>query len=245
MDFTFGIITDGNNDEYIKTIIRSIENNNIPNYEIIIVGNSKITNTQNIRVIEFCETEKPMWITRKKNIIIENANYESICFLHDYVKLNDDWYSGFLKFGNDYDWCVTKIFDNKGGRFRDYTLFPYKVNYLNINYSPGEDIHPYFEHHCLLPYDFINNKKLNKYMYISGTYFIMKRHIALANKLDESLVHSRGEDVELSKRLHANNILIKCNKYSSVSFLKNKEKVPFENEIDKNAVNFLIQWSNS
>jgi hypothetical protein len=245
MNFSFGIITDGNNDEYIKTIIRSIEQNNIPNYEIIIVGNSKINNTNKIKVIEFCETEVPMWITRKKNIIIENAKYESICFLHDYVKLNDDWYKGFLQFGNDYDWCITKIFDNKGTRFRDYTLFPYKVDYLNIDYSPGEDINPYFENNCLLPYDFINTKKLNKYMYISGTYFIMKRHIAIANKLDESLVHSRGEDAELSKRLHSNNILIKCNAHSSVSFLKDKQKAPFENEMDKDAVDFLIQWSNS
>jgi len=245
MDFTFGIITDGNNDFYINKIIESIERNNIPVYEIIIIGNSKITPTPYIKIIEFCETDKPMWITRKKNIIIENAKYDNICFLHDYVKLNDEWYSGFLEFGNNYEWCVTKIMDINGTRFRDYTLFPYKVDYLNIDYSPGEDIHPYFEYNCLLPYNFINNKKVNKYMYISGTYFIMKRHIALANKLDELLVHSRGEDAELSKRLHSNNILIKCNKYSSVSFLKEKGKAPFENEMSDEAIEFLNQWSNS
>ena len=41
MDFTFGIITDGKNDEFIRLIIQSIENNHIPVYEVIIVGNTK------------------------------------------------------------------------------------------------------------------------------------------------------------------------------------------------------------
>uniref|UniRef100_A0A6C0D4V2 Glycosyltransferase n=1 Tax=viral metagenome TaxID=1070528 RepID=A0A6C0D4V2_9ZZZZ len=244
MNFTFGINTDGNNDDFIKQIIESIEKNNIPNFEVIIVGNSKLPNTDNVTIIEFDDLEVPLWITRKKNIIIENAKYENICFLHDYVVLNHGWYEGFLKFGNDWDWCVTKIIDVHGDRFRDFTLFPYKVDYLNLHYSPGEDIHPYFENHCLLPYDFVNNIKLNKYMYISGTYFIMKRDIARVHKLDERLIHGRGEDVELSKRLHANNIIIKCNSFSSVSFLKDKYRTPFENEMSADAVQFLVHWSN-
>jgi len=243
MDFTFGINTDGNNDNYIKQIIISIEQNNIPNYEIIIVGSSKIPNSSNVTIIEFDESIMSSWITRKKNIIIENAKYDNICFLHDYVKLNEDWYEGFLKFGNYYDWCVTKIFNIDGTRFRDYVIFPYKVHYLDIDYSPGEDIHPYFNQHCLLPYDFINNVKLNKYMYISGSYFIIKKNVALLHKLDEKLAHNGGEDVEFSKRLHANNIIIKCNQFSSVSFLKKKDTAPFENEISKDMLDYLIQWS--
>ena len=44
MDFTFGIITSENADNFISTIIDSIVKNNIPNYEIIIVGNTKVDN---------------------------------------------------------------------------------------------------------------------------------------------------------------------------------------------------------
>ena len=245
MNFTFGIITKGDNDNYIKEIIKSIEDNNIPQYEIIIVGNSQIANTTVIQVIPFCEeTQVRDWITRKKNIIIENAKYENICFLHDYVKFNEGWYKGFIQFGNDFDWCVTKIMDINGNRFRDYTLFPHKVDYLDIHYSIGEDIHFYFAMNTLLPYDFINNIKINKYMYISGTYFIMKKNIAQTYKLNECLGHCMAEDVELSKRLHSNNIIIKCNKYSSVSFLKEKGRAYYENEISKEAMSYLIEWSN-
>lgn len=245
MDFTFGIVTDGNGDHYIQTVIESIEKNNIPNYEIIIVGNTKIINTELIKTIPFDETVYVGWITKKKNIIAENAKYENIVLLHDYVKLNDNWYNGFLQFGNtDFDWCITPIITIDGNRFRDYTLFPCKVDYLNINYSPT-DIDNYFEHHCLLPYDFVNNIKTNKYMYISGAYYIIKKHIALKYKLDENLVWGRGEDVEISKRLHANNIIIKCNRFSSVSLLKHKQYIPWEKPINKDKLKQFVDYCNN
>lgn len=243
MDFTFGIITEGNNDAYILIIIDSIERNNIPNYEIIIVGKTQIIHN-NITIIPFDETIHNDWITKKKNIIAEAAKYENIVLLHDYIKLNDNWYSGFLQFGNEFDWCITPIKTAGGNRFRDYTLFPHKVDYLNINYSPG-DIDPYFNDNCLLPYDFINTIKTNKYMYISGSYYIIKKHIALQHKLNENLLWCQSEDVELSKRLHSNNIIIKINKYSCVSFLKNKNNVYWERLINDEKLQKFINYCES
>jgi len=243
MDFTFGIITDGNFDNFIEIIINSIINNNIPNYEIIIVGNSQLNNTDKIKIIKFNENIKPGWITKKKNVISLNAKYENIVMLHDYVSLQDDWYDGFLKYGNNFHWCVTKITNNDGTRFRDYTLFPYEVDYLNIDYSPGKDIDQYFNENCLLPYDFINNINTNKYMYISGAYYIIKKNIATKFLLDENLVHCKGEDVEYSKRLHENGIIIKCNKYSSVVLLKQKNPIHWEKEITSFYIDKLINYN--
>ena len=70
MNFSFGIITNGENDSFIKIIIDSIIINKIPNYEIIIVGNTKIENSENINILYFDEKIKEGWITKKKNIII-------------------------------------------------------------------------------------------------------------------------------------------------------------------------------
>lgn len=244
MDFTFGIITDGNSDNFIKCIINSIFENNIPNYEIIIIGNSKIVNTEKVKVINFNEKIKPGWITKKKNIIVLNSNYENIVLLHDYVMLSNNWYKGFLEYGNNFDWCISKIINKNGKRFRDYTLFPYEVDYLNINYAPGKDIDTYFNDNCLLPYDFVNNIKTNKYMYISGSYYIIKKNIAINFLLDEKLVHCRGEDVEYSKRLHNNGIIIKFNKFSEVIFLKHKESIHWEKEIEQTYLNKYINYCN-
>jgi hypothetical protein len=244
MDFTFGIITSSNSNNYINQIINSIVQNNIPNYEIIIVGNVKMKETDKITVINFDENIKPGWITRKKNIIVKKAIYENIVLLHDYVILDENWYRGFLKFGNNFEFCVTKIINKNGVRFRDYTLFPYEVDYLNLFYSPGKDIDSYFNNNCLLPYDFVNTIKTNKYMYISGAYYIIKKNIANKYLLNENLVHCRGEDVEYSKRLHENGIIIKCNHFSSVHFLKYKDHAPWEKEINKEYLNKFINYCN-
>ena len=244
MDFTFGIITSPNSNTYINTIIESIVKNNIPNYEIIIVGDVKINETDKITVINFDENIKAGWITRKKNIIVEKAIYENIVLLHDYVMLDENWYKGFLNFGNNFEYCITKIINKNGVRFRDYTLFPYNVNYLNISYSPGKDIDSYFDNNCLLPYDFVNNIKTNKYMYISGSYYIIKKNIANKYLLDENLLHRQGEDVEYSKRLHNNGIIIKCNNFSSVHFLKKKYQTPWEKEINNEYLNKFIDYCN-
>jgi hypothetical protein len=245
MDFTFGIITSSDSNNYINEIIDSIINNNIPNYEIIIIGNTKLEQTEKIKVFYFDENIKRGWITRKKNIIVNNAIYENIVLLHDYVKLKDDWYKGFLKFGNDFDFCITKILNKDGSRFRDYTLFPYEVDYLNISYSPGKDIDSYFYENCLLPYDFKNTIKTNKYMYISGAYYIIKKSIATKYLLDENLVHCKGEDVEYSKRLHSNGIIIKCNNYSEVILLKQKESIHWEKQITPEYLNKFIEYCNN
>ena len=66
MEFTFGIITTGHNDNFINIIINSIENNKIPNYEIIIVGNTNITGNNYKKIFSFDETIKEGLITRKK-----------------------------------------------------------------------------------------------------------------------------------------------------------------------------------
>ena len=84
MDFSFGIITNGDNDNYINQIIDSIEVQNIPNYEIIIVGATKVSRV-NTTIIPFDESVKAMWITKKKNLITLNAKYENLVFLHDYI----------------------------------------------------------------------------------------------------------------------------------------------------------------
>jgi hypothetical protein len=286
MDFTFGIITQGDNDYFINIIIDSIIKNNIPNYEIIIVGKTTIRSSANnemftpsgkenetnsfsfpdkspteriledalrpkilsdrcnsgtITVIDFDETIKPGWTTKKKNIIFEIAKYENIVVLHDYIKLSHHWYEGFIKFGNDYEFCVSKIINVNGSRYRDYTLFPYKVDYLNLNYS-SEDIGDYFKDHCLLPYDFENNQKTNKYLYISGAYFIIKKRVALKHKMNENLIWGKGEDVEYSKRLHNNGIIIKCNSFSEVMLLKYKEPIHWEREISKEQLLFFTNY---
>jgi hypothetical protein len=231
MDFTFGIITDGRSDNFILQIIYSIELQNIPNYEIIIVGNSNITG-ENIAVINFDETVKRAWITKKKNIICQSAKYENIVLLHDYVLFDKDWYKGFLKFGNNFEYCITQIKTVDGKRFRDFTIYPFGLE-------------PLFQDNCLLPYTYKPSDNIRKLLYISGTYYIIKKTIALQYPLNEDLIHGGGEDVEISQRLATNNIHIICNPYSLVSYLKCKPQCHWEKELTNDHLVLLNSLNNN
>lgn len=219
MEFTFGIITNNNTNYNVKSIISSIKTNNIPTYEIIIIGGDNIYDNDNhIIHVSFDESIMNGWITKKKNIICSMARYDNIVLLHDYIILDNGWYEGFLKFGNNFDICVSKIINSNNKRFRDYTFFPYG------NYNP-------FSSRSLIPYKFPSNNKLSKLLYISGSYYIVKKHIANKFPLDERLCWADGEDVLFTKILITNNIIIQCNPYSTVKFLKQKESHFWETEL--------------
>ena len=212
ISFTFGIITNGGQ---LDPILNSIHANQIPTYEIIIVGNGSFTPHPLVRQIDFDENVKPMWITKKKNIICQEAKYENIVLCHDYIYFFPNWYQGWCKFGNDFDWAVNQILNIDGSRYRDYITFPYYQWWNKIGGHPGK---------FLLPYNVKNNKKLNKFLYVSGTYYVIKKELALKFPLNEELIWEQGEDVELSVRLMNEDKLVSCNPYSGVMFMKPKVK---------------------
>jgi hypothetical protein len=214
---------------YINKMIDSIEVNNIPEYEIIVVGNPKLTRN-NTKIIPFNESQKKAWITRKKNIGINNAKYENVIVTHDYIKFDYNWYNGFRIFGTEYDWGVNCINNNKGERFRDYTVLPRLI--LPITDS--------FRQRALLPYNMKNNERINKFLYISGSYYFIKRNIALCFPLNETLGWGESEDVELTQTLDSNKFMISMNMYSKISFFKNKPSTTWEKMIDDEQKNLLL-----
>jgi hypothetical protein len=211
MNFTFGIITDGNNDDMLNTIIDSIEFESIPNYEILVIGNFN-GNRKNTSVFDFDETIKPSWITKKKNTITKNAKYDNIVYLHDYIKLLPGWYQGQLKSGDNFNIRMDKIINYSGERYRDWCIWPHNNN--NMDSIIGRD--------CLIPYDIIH---LSKYMYISGAYWISKKSVMLEFPLYENLSWGEGEDVIWSKQVREK-YNFNMNVNSSVKIIKSgKDRV--------------------
>ena len=226
MDFSFGIVTDGSNDNLIESLIESIIYQNIKNYEIIIIGNTKITNS-NIKVIPFDESKRSGWITRKKNIIADVAKYENIVIMHDYFILDHDWYNGFCEFGNDFDVCVNKIITKDGNRFRDYCIAPLAPDW--------------FPNKRLLPYDYVLDSNRNRLCYISGGFYIIKKNIALKYPLNEDLSHNLGEDILLFNILTDNNIIIKANSKSIAKIQKFKEQMIWEKELNNDELKLFTE----
>lgn len=205
MKITFGIITNTNqnNNDYIKYIYQSIINQNIDdNFEIIIVGGKNIC-LQNIKHIPFDENIKNSWITKKKNIVAQEAKYNNIVLMHDYVYLDNLWYYNFKNFTENWDVCMNSIINTDNQRFRDWITWPEWCEENDIIFLNYED----------------NSR--TKEMYISGTYFCVKKDFLLKYPLNESLSWGQGEDVEWSNRIR-NIWNYKCNPYSKVKLLKHK-----------------------
>lgn len=178
MEFTFGIITTGQN-QYLSKVIGSIKALAIPNYEIVIVGGNGLVLGDKLIHLPFDESTKPNWITRKKNLITTTARYDNVVFLHDYLALDRDWYTGFLAFGDQFDVCVTKMLNPDGSRFRDWCVHDDPIY--------GHQVVPY--------------SVKSAYWYINGNYWVAKKSLMERVPLNEDLCWGEGEDLEWSNRL--------------------------------------------
>lgn len=198
MNFTFGICTDYKNEQQLLEVINSIVALNIPNYEILTIGDGKI---DGVYCIPFDESQKPGWVTRKKNLLTYTAKYDNVVLLHDYFIFDKDWYKNFVEFGDDWDICSNQQLLINGRRhFTDWVTW--------------DD--PFFPRYHALPYSMWDR---TRYMYISGGYFLVKRHVIRNEPFNENMIHGQAEDVEWSLRVR-NKYVMKCNGESIVKHNK-------------------------
>jgi hypothetical protein len=201
MNITFGITTDYSSIERLDSIINSINLLNIPKYEILIIGNKKIDSHGVVNYIEFDESIKPLWITKKKNIMIQEAKYDNVVLFHDYFLFDPMWYQNYLKFGDDWDLCSNEILLMNGRRWGG-------------DWMTWDD--PLYEKYAPLHYD---DWTRTEYMFVAGSYFIVKKELGLREPLNENLGWGDSEDVEWSLRIR-NKCIMKCNGKSSVKHNK-------------------------
>jgi len=197
MNITFAITTDYADDGRLDKIVESIRNLHIPYYEILIIGPGRNGRNGDVRCISFDESLKPGWITRKKNILCQQAIYDTIVLMHDYYVFDNEWYNEFLLFGSDWDICSNQQLLITGARhFTDWVVWDHPTipRYTPIDYAEWS---------------------LTKYMYISGGYYLLKKNIALTYPLNESMLWGSAEDIEWSLRVR-NKCKIVCNGHAIV-----------------------------
>jgi hypothetical protein len=219
MKLTFGIPTAGVDD--LSDLIENICTQNIPEFEILIIGGNRsepiiYKNKVVGRYISFDENIKPAWITRKKNILAQQAQYENLVLMHDYYRLLPDWYSGWVSFGNNFDLAVNKVQHMNGERFSDWLLNP----------ELYERTFGYKHHNWGLPY----NVSVHKLQYISGGYFVVKKDFLLAHPLDENKTWGQCEDTEWCERI-ADHTKMRMNTLSTVKVIKPKWSI-FDADMD-------------
>ena len=184
-------------------MVRTIRQLQIPNYEILVIGGSENRfsgDLHDFTKIDFNESVKPGWITRKKNLVAQIAKHDNLVMCHDYFVFHRNWYNGYLKIYDDFvesDICCNPVYMIDGRR--EYTDW--------ITWD-----HPKYGRQASLNY---NDWEQTKYQYISGGYFVAKKEFFLNNPLDENLVSHGGEDIEWSLRVRQKAKII-CNPNSYV-----------------------------
>jgi hypothetical protein len=200
IQWSFGIVTGYEDHNRLNEIISSIEKLKIPEYEVLFIGGNRgdySSENTNVVFLDFDESIKPIWITRKKNILAQSCRYENLVLMHDYHVFDTSWYSEFKRFGTDWDICSCPQYLINGARNpMDWSLWD----------KPG--------HGRAWSLDY-NDWSQTQYMYISGGFFIVKKHVMLEEPLDESRGWNEEEDVEWSLRVR-DKYVMKCNGRSIV-----------------------------
>jgi hypothetical protein len=201
MNWSFIICTSDPNVERIDTCILSIQDLQIPNYEIIVVGGKRTNlNIENTFFLEFDETIRPGWITKKKNLGTKMSKFENLCIMHDYYAFDYNWYNKWTEFNSSSPtWTVASnaIEGINGQRIRtDW------ITWDDLSVKGRQPI----------PY---NDWSRSKNQFISGGFFLVKRLFFLENPLDENLTWNQKEDVEWSLRIRDRANIV-CNSQSIV-----------------------------
>lgn len=220
MKFSFGICL---SPDYcpgaLATIINSIENQKYPyDYEILTIGSEKTSLIEHpkLRHIEFDETIKESWITRKKNILAQEAKGDWLTIMHDYYILEPGWTealwnkhivyddSQYSKEGIDptFHALCGPIQNVNGTRHSDWLINERWMDYL-YEANPGllERVRDYAPHEnhprwvCGLPY----KENLTKFQYISGGFISAWRKVFLDVPFDDRLTWGQEEDLRWSE----------------------------------------------
>jgi len=199
--WTFGIVTNGTRDQNLHRFIQSIEEQGIPNYEVLICG--KITDKsllkhRNTRLLDFDHHSEKGWITRKKNVICEKAKYENILIEHDRFYLDKGWYEGMKEYGSYFEvLCCEQEFGKytlgwnvHGGRITSKIPEPDLIGHITV----VDDLHPADWSTKIITHNGIS---------------IMKKSIWAVRPWNEDLFWGDDEDLEMSFKEYEKGIMMR------------------------------------
>lgn len=178
--WSFGVLTIGKRNEWVREYINSIRGQKIPHYEIIIIGTWKDDSIHgtDIVYIPFTEKDDRGWITRKKNIIFERARYENVFILHDRFYLDRDWYRNVKALGNYWDGLFFPMKDKNGTECTHWSTL-------------GRG---------LLPIGCVDIRDWGEDYFAGGTFMAIKKSIWEKVKWDEKLFWGELEDCDYGAR---------------------------------------------
>ena len=221
-EISFVIISDGRDRATLTRCIESISDLNLNDFEILLIGPPSLQDlmfAKELRFLSFDDEIRPGWITRKKNIGVENAKHQRIVIMHDYFALRGDWLTDLDLLDVRADVLIPRISKLDGERFRDWVLW--WENGLLIDRLIQRTRWGLVPYWCSF---------LTEYQYVSGGIWASTKDFMSKYPLDESLCWGQGEDVEWSMRIRSSGRIV-CATSAQAITMREKPvsftKIPF------------------
>lgn len=225
-DWTFGIVTGPGDASKLNIVVKKILDLKLPTFEIIICGqpgeNFKYLNQ--VKVIGENIPAPPIRITKKKNLIFQNAQYGNVCVLHDRVAFASNFLEAVTRHGDFYPLSTFQSiyfldkFNIAPCRYSDIgfptaydpVIFSYNVTLDELSpFSPT--LNPYIES---FNFCYANPLRHEPHQYPTGSLYICKKSVWNFCQQNEELFWCDFEDVEFGIRMAHNGIPSKINPYS-------------------------------
>lgn len=202
----------------LNIVVKRILELNVPEMEILLCGrpDKNFLYWDKVRIVGEDIPAPPVWITRKKNRLAQEARYENLCILHDRVFLPSNFMEALRNFGDHFPFTAFQSlwFDDllnlSPVRYSDYGCATEHHLSDRIVADKGDKTSLFTE--SLFPdiekQQFRNSNPLrNQYgSYLTGSLYIVKRQVWLHTPQDEGLFWAEFEDIEQSKRCDAHGI---------------------------------------
>ncbi|MBE4916839.1 hypothetical protein INF70_21820, partial [Enterobacter cloacae complex sp. P4RS] len=218
--WSFCIPTGGNSAAQLNCCVERILSLGIPQSEIILCGEpgDDFRFWNEVRIVGKDITGMPVPISRKKNILAQNANYSNLCILHDRVLLPHEFMQAMTRFGDDFPFIAFQSFwfadywRASPRRYSDFCVGQFIPSVLYGETRLQRQHLPEFErmrHVAQHP-----ERAAFGSEYLTGSLYICKRSLWRAVPQNELLNWGEYEDVEQGIHASVSGIPSRINPYA-------------------------------
>jgi len=202
----------------LNMVVKRILELKVPEKEILLCGrpDKSFRYFDHVRIVGEDIPAPPVWITRKKNVLAQEARYENLCILHDRVFLPLDFMAVMQRFGDYYPFAGFQSlwFDDKLNlspvRYSDYGCAEedHHVNVVAINKQGQPSLFrpELFTEIEKQNFKIANPLRLQRGSYLTGSLYIVKRSVWLHTPQNDELYWAQFEDIEQARRCERHGI---------------------------------------
>ena len=202
----------------LNMVVKRILELDIPEKEILLCGrpDENFQYWDQVRIVGEDIPAPPIWITKKKNVLAQEAQYENLCILHDRVFLPANFMQTIRQFGDGFSFAAFQSlwFDNvlnlSAVRYSDYgcAMEDHHADFIHAEKETTSSSFTPFLFTEIEKQNFIiaNPLRYQSGNYLTGSLYITKRKLWLNTPQDESLYWAEFEDIEHADRCSRNGI---------------------------------------